>query len=294
MSALNSVLLVYNHKSGLKLGSKFINLINKKLASQFHQVETYELKDWSGEIFKKYDQKNFDLVVAVGGDGTIRTCAKLILDYLPNAGLKIIPTGSTNVLAHSLKLPRSLIKNINSLDKIGEWQSLKIDIGILNNSFYFLDAVIIGYLAKVINATDQKLKNFFGFGGYLLNFLRPIKPHLNSYTLKIDSQEKKYLTSTIIVANTLNIFGFSPHQLKNFTDGHLEIMIWQAKNLFSFFSNVWCFFWPPKHSSLLLTKNITIIPEGSESLPIQIDGDQINLNPPYQITIRPQALTIWL
>lgn len=295
MPDFNSVLLVYNHQSGLKLGSKFINLIQKKLVRHFHNVANYQLTDWSDEIFKKYGQQKFDLVVAVGGDGTVRTCAKLILNYLPTAGLKIIPAGSTNVLAHSLKLSRSLIKNINRLDKIGEWRQINIDVGVLNNNYYFLDAVIIGYLAKVIAATDQKLKNLFGFGGYLINFLRPVKPHLNSYNLKIDGQEKKHLTSTLIIANTLNIFGFSPHQIRDFTDGKLEVMPLGANNFFSFFKGIWHFFLFKNHSKRSLAKKITIVPEAHHALPIQIDGDPItNINPPYQLTILPQALKIWL
>ncbi|HPI67512.1 MAG TPA: diacylglycerol kinase family protein [bacterium] len=294
MLVFKSVLLVYNHKSGLKLGPKFINLIHKKLTRQFHQIETYEIKDWSGEIFEKFKNKNIDLVVALGGDGTLNTCAKLILDFLPNAGLKIIPAGSTNVLARSLNLPRSLIKNINSLDKIGEWQQIKIDVGVLNDNYYFLDAVIIGYLAKVINATGQKLKNLFGFGGYLINFLRHRKPQAENFTMTINDKKISTTASTIIIANTLNILGFTPRHKSDFTDGFLEVMFMAYNSFTKFLFSVWHFFFSTKKVTRLRGQKITIAPLDIFSHPIQIDGDPITkINPPYQITISPQALKIW-
>ena len=73
--------------------------------------------------------KNVDIIVAVGGDGSINEIAKAIVNC--EIVLAIIPLGSGNALAHHLKLP---VKNIKkAIGVINSGKQIQIDTLSSNN-----------------------------------------------------------------------------------------------------------------------------------------------------------------
>ncbi|MEO6903044.1 MAG: YegS/Rv2252/BmrU family lipid kinase [Bacteroidia bacterium] len=62
--------------------------------------------------------KGFDIVVAVGGDGSVNEVAKGLLNT--NTAMAIIPSGSGNGLARHLKIPMNLKKAMNIINQANE------------------------------------------------------------------------------------------------------------------------------------------------------------------------------
>lgn len=97
--------------------------------------------------------KNYDIIVAVGGDGSINDCVKGL--FSTGATLGIIPTGSGNGLARCLNIPLSIKE---AMQTINNKKIIDIDTISLNNTIYAsiagigFDALIAKEFSKVAHA----------------------------------------------------------------------------------------------------------------------------------------------
>ena len=87
--------------------------------------------------------KEFDIVVAVGGDGSANETANGLLGS--NTALGIIPTGSGNGMARHLKIPMDHKEAINVINRS---QHVKVDTITVNNGFC-LGTIGIGFDAHI-------------------------------------------------------------------------------------------------------------------------------------------------
>ncbi len=133
----------------------------KKLESLIHQE--MDKKRWSIEIeitthkghatqLSKSAAGEFDVVVAVGGDGTVNEVGRGLL-HSPTA-MGIVPTGSGNGLARFLQLP---FKVNRSLEVINHALQKPID-AIRLNEFYSLNVAGIGFDAFISHLFAKKKK----------------------------------------------------------------------------------------------------------------------------------------
>ncbi len=107
----------------------------------------------------------FDLIVAIGGDGTVGE----VVSGQARAGTKVpvavVPVGTANVVALALALP--WLPGMAG-GAILEGRVLEFDVGYLpqQDRHFFLMAAI-GYPAKVIQDSPRRAKNLFGVFTYL-------------------------------------------------------------------------------------------------------------------------------
>lgn len=101
-----------------------------------------------------------DLVILGGGDGTVSSCAEVLLDCsLPFA---ILPLGTANDLARSVgvnDLPQAF-------DAILSGQSVPIDLGVVNGH-YFFNVANLGLGVRVTHELTPEVKQRWGVLGYL-------------------------------------------------------------------------------------------------------------------------------
>ncbi|MGA7935453.1 MAG: diacylglycerol kinase family protein [Kovacikia sp.] len=97
-------------------------------------------------------REGYDMVIVGGGDGTVSEVAKgLIQAPIP---LGIVPFGTYNNIARSLRLPMELSEACQVLAK-GQIKS--IDVGIANNEHYFFEAAGVG-LDAVLFPLGEEIK----------------------------------------------------------------------------------------------------------------------------------------
>lgn len=84
------------------------------------------------EIAKTAKDNGTDVVVAIGGDGTVNEVARAIVQS--DTALGIIPCGSGNGLARHLMLPMDARK---AIDIINRCETHKLDYGIINGNPFF-------------------------------------------------------------------------------------------------------------------------------------------------------------
>jgi YegS/Rv2252/BmrU family lipid kinase len=156
-------------------GGKNKNHFSKVIASHLNTSKfEYELiqtesEKHAYELTKTAITSGAEVVVAVGGDGTINEIGSALIGSA--CTLAIIPYGSGNGLARSLKIP---MNTIQAVKLINQFKTAKIDAAKLNEHYFFnmsgmgFDAHISHVFAKdknrgllgYVKATFSELKNY--------------------------------------------------------------------------------------------------------------------------------------
>src|SRR5690625_3923822 len=150
-------------------------------------------------------EQGFDLVVAVGGDGTINEVINGIARQPKRPKLGIIPAGTTNDFARALEIPRNIK---SAVDIITSGHSMHIDIGQVNDQ-YFMNIAGGGELTELTYEVPSKLKAILGQlayymkGAEMLPFIRPTRTRIEYDGEVIDEEVMLFL-----VANTNSVGGF--------------------------------------------------------------------------------------
>ena len=117
-----------------------------------------------------------DRLVAVGGDGTVQEVVNGILDGSAHPALGIVPVGSGNDLAHSLRLPTDAAEAW--MIAIGR-STREIDVALASNGQghrrWFASAGGIGFDAQVAAAMATRRGWQTGRAGYLLTTLAELR-----------------------------------------------------------------------------------------------------------------------
>ena len=103
-----------------------------------------------------------DAVVLGGGDGTVHSAARELLDAGRPVG--ILPLGTANDLARSLGLPLELDK---AAEVIAAGETRRADVGEVNGELFF-NVAHIGLGAALADALPRRLKKRFGPLGYTI------------------------------------------------------------------------------------------------------------------------------
>ncbi|TFC63798.1 hypothetical protein E3O54_15765 [Cryobacterium sp. TMT2-4] len=147
-------------------------------------------------------EKNVDLVIAAGGDGTIRAVAEAMLGNV--TPIALLPSGTGNLLARNLKLtlgnlPDSVRSAFTGTDRM-------IDIEREDSSrdrHAFVVMVGMGIDAKMIKNTDDDLKDKAGWVAYVSAIATSLRdPHeLHSRFRLNDGRSKRATVHTLIIGN---------------------------------------------------------------------------------------------
>ncbi len=129
-----NIVFILNPISGNHKKDEIPNMIETTLdKSRFDsQVRLTEYAGHAAEIARQCVNANTDIVVAVGGDGTVNEVARSLVHS--NTALGIIPCGSGNGLARHLCIPLDVKK---SLEIINQCNIESLDYGVINELPFF-------------------------------------------------------------------------------------------------------------------------------------------------------------
>ena len=128
------IVFIINLTSGTSDKTIMPQLINDYLDKDKFEYEivTTQYPGHASEISTKAKDDGIDIVVAVGGDGTVNEVARSIVHS--QTALGIIPSGSGNGLARHLLLPMNAKK---AIEIINECEIHELDYGIINEYPFF-------------------------------------------------------------------------------------------------------------------------------------------------------------
>lgn len=221
------VRFIINPISGTRGKESIVKLIPEYLdAERFDYDVVYTQKSGhAAQLACQATAEGIDVVVAVGGDGTVNEVARSLV-HTPTA-LAIIPCGSGNGLARHLFIP---INPIGALKILAECNIESLDYGKINGQPFFctcgigFDAIISQKFAEagkrgLLTYVDNTLKEGLSY-----------KPE--TYKISIDGEEKEYEAFLIACANASqygnNVY-IAPAASMN--DGLMDVTILEPFNL---------------------------------------------------------------
>ncbi|MDQ0362008.1 diacylglycerol/lipid kinase family protein [Breznakia pachnodae] len=209
---MKKISIIYNPESGSGESEKNAKKVKEQLeqSDKYKDIDiqmhaTKDSKD-AYKFAKKCSQEKYELIVSIGGDGTINQIAGGIIDGGNHSKLAIMPLGTVNNMANALKIPT---KFEDSIKIVEEGNIRNIDIAKVNKD-YMISSMTIGLLADAaINVTSEK-KRKFGPLAYVIDFLRVLKKYRGySLVIKHDEGELKERIMFLLVTMTDSVGGMS-------------------------------------------------------------------------------------
>lgn len=243
------------------------------------------------EISKNLSTKE-QLIIAVGGDGTVNEIASSLVNS--NATLAIIPRGSGNGLARTLHIPLKKKKEI--LNYLLNHKIIQIDTGNINDQTFFCTAGI-GFEGKIAHLFDKKENNKRGFQQYLQLIIQQAITYKPVHAkIRIDDKiiDDDFSSICFANANQWGNNGFIAPTAK-LTDGLLNVTLIKPFPITNLGVIVTALLGGyidmiPHYVTTYKAKEIEIIeisnPEG------HIDGEPYFIQPKTKISINKQSLNV--
>ena len=193
---------------------------------------TLKFTQAKGDAREFAKEKGFDVVVVIGGDGTLNEVVSGLIDSQNNdVEVGYIPMGSTNDFARSLKISRHWRRALKTIIS-GEAQF--IDICRFNDD-YFAYVAAHGIFAETSCSVKQKFKNLFGYLAYLIRGAGEVF-RKNNYHIKLELENRTIDDNYALLAfgNTRSLGGILKFKddVVAMSDGLFEILL--VKNPKSF------------------------------------------------------------
>lgn len=221
---MNRVAFIMNPISGAGFKEDIAAAINGMRGRYPHwDMELYRTTG-AGDAYRaacRYVSEGYDVVAAIGGDGTVNEVAKALIGG--SARLAIIPTGSGNGLARHLGIPMGMQA---ALQLVFEGVPKSIDAGRINDEFFFCTAGV-GFDAVVgekFNSSGSR-----GLATYVEHCAKEfVKYEPEVYELDILGTKFSQEAFLITFANSSqwgnNAF-IAPDA--NISDGMMDVVVWR-------------------------------------------------------------------
>lgn len=196
VSGKKKILFIINPKSGISNKKSLPRMIEKQINREKYDL-SIEYTSHAGhatELATSAVEAGVDVVVAVGGDGTINEVARCLVHT--DTALGVVPCGSGNGFARHVGIPLDIEKSIDFINKA---EPLAVDYGMLNNTPFFC-ACGVGFDALVSNdfahGTHRGLMSYVQKA--LVDWLK-FEPEV--YEVIADSVRKRYKAFVIACGN---------------------------------------------------------------------------------------------
>ncbi len=289
-------LIIINPSSGRKnIQASLDTLIGKLILNQV--IQTFEVFYTKGnhdayDYLQTLSAHQFDLIIAVGGDGTQSEVINGIIDAKIDIPLFILAAGTVNDLSRALHLPSN---HDDIVKTIKDFNIIEMDVGKAND-LYFANVIAGGMFTDIGFTVDKKQKAVLGPFAYYLNGIASLPNQLGTtYDLhvEIDSEvidEEAYL---FLVTNSRLVGGFLIASPAKLYDGYLDVFIvkkCEITDLIALSKDILL----NKHldSPFVIyrqAKNIKL--SSSKNLVLDIDGEKAN-QLPIEINIIPKAIKV--
>jgi YegS/Rv2252/BmrU family lipid kinase len=239
-----------------------------------------------------------DLVVAVGGDGTVRGCAEGVAST--GVPLGIVPHGTANLLARTLGIPShpqtALDIALCPLDSASRSQpsvDRRIDLAIADRE-PFTAMAGMGLDAAVVAGT--KLKHQLGWLAYAMSGAVHLALPPTRFTIKLDDGPPIERTARSVVVGNSGLlpggFNLLPNALLD--DGMLDVGVLAPHGPFGWTRVATRVMTQSHHQDRMLerfqARRVEITSQ--VTLPREVDGEVITPGQALTVTVQPSTLTV--
>lgn len=225
---MKSILFILNPISGTVRKENIAQLIEHHIRKDLFSFEIRytEYAGHAEEIAREAAQNHIDVVVAVGGDGTVNEVARGIVQT--DTALAIVPCGSGNGLARHLMLPMNAKQ---AIELINEMVVHSLDYGVVDNH-PFLCTCGVGFDAFIAEKFASAGKR--GMMTYVEKILTDgLAYEPEHYEFSIDDEPVVSQDAWLISCANASQYGnnayIAPHA--SMRDGVLDIVVMEPFNL---------------------------------------------------------------
>lgn len=284
---------IINPIAGGKKKTSVEKMVHEVFNQKGRQVSFYNTQypTHAYEFAKKEVEKGTNIIVAVGGDGTINEVARALINT--EAALGIIPLGSGNGFARHFNFPLNSRKALNILLTKNIH---KVDVGMLNDRPFFCTSGL-GFDAETGYRFNQYSAR--GFLSYALSFFNVFKNYTaKDYKLIIDDKEYYFSAFFINIAN-ISQYGYhfyiSPQASAK--DGLLDFVVVKSfpkiLGVLLAFKSFFGTIHQSKYVYIHRSRVIKILEPSGEKV-VHIDGDSEIISNEITFSIQPSCLNLIL
>lgn len=226
--------IIYNPTSGREVFKKHLPEVLQKLEIAGYETSCHATTGAGDATFaaRVAVERRYDLVVAVGGDGTINEVVNGLAEQEYRPKLGIIPAGTTNDFARAVQIPRDIEA---AADIIARGETIPVDIGRINDK-YFVNIGGGGRITELTYEVPSKLKTMLGQLAYYLKGIEML-PSFKATEVCIEYDGKLFEGEVMLflVGLTNSVGGFeklAPNASIN--DGLFSLLILKKTNLADF------------------------------------------------------------
>lgn len=229
--------IIYNPTSGREIFKKHLPEVLEKLETAGYETSCHATtcEGDATTAAKQAVERKFDVIIAVGGDGTLNEVVSGISEYpreqRPKMGL--IPMGTTNDFARAVHIPRTIEE---AVDVIIAGETLPVDVGLVNDERYFINIAAGGRITELTYEVPSKMKTMFGTLAYFLKGIEVV-PTAKSSHMRIEYDDEVFEDEAMmfLCGLTNSVGGFeklAPDAVLN--DGLFTLIILKKCNIADF------------------------------------------------------------
>ena len=222
---MKKALIVLNPCSGTKQANKyFVEILQTFAEAEYETTVAVTQKSGDGTSIVVERGSWYDLIVAIGGDGTFNEVMNGVLAANLDVKIGYIPAGSTNDFGSSLGMTKDVIQSAKS---IVNGSIHHLDVGSFNDR-HFSYVASFGAFTRTSYEAPQSLKNTLGHLAYVLEGIKDIpsiKPEYLKFQTEYERFEGEYLFGAI--CNSTSVAGLLTlsEKIVDMCDGKFEVLL---------------------------------------------------------------------
>jgi diacylglycerol kinase (ATP) len=291
--------VIVNPTSGAKSAQRRwprIKSLLEDVGLNFDSVLTQESMQ-AMDLAREAADQGYDLVVAVGGDGTINEVVNGLMgpDGKATADLGVIRTGTANDSARNLDLPTSLLKNCRRLVSP---ERTEVDIGIVEflregqaGQRFFLNDAGAGFDADLMEEAKKTVLPLGPKGPYVGAFLKMAPTYdPKDFTLSFRDRQESRRAYTVLVSNGRYAGSILFDPGADMRDGQFEVITLDPPTLLRCLAETYLAILEG-YPRIDCVRTDAVRMESRQRLSVQVDGEVAG-ELPAQFRVLPRALRV--
>ncbi len=261
-----------------KIGD-FLLIIKQRLSLRYSIVEC--MTGSSSQDMEDLAEKNatkFDIIVSCGGDGTLHQIVNGVIKSNARPLVGVLPFGTCNDVARTLKIPFDLNKSIDCLLRLNV-----TDYDIMNDGEqYGVYTIAAGYLTDCSYSASSKFKKKIGRLAYVGTGVKSFfKFKALPMTVIADGERIHGKFVYMMLVNGESTGGFRLNKGEELCNEHVKLVMIKKKNIFaSWFVFLRLFMFGIKNirkSKLAIVRDVHKVEiENHSNTPFTFDGEKIH------------------
>ncbi|WP_433684718.1 diacylglycerol/lipid kinase family protein [Nocardia sp. CA-119907] len=228
-----------------------------------------------------------DLVIAAGGDGTVASCANVLIGQ--SVPLAIVPTGTGNIVATSLRSP---VVVEDAVENALHGDRRRVDLGVVDSGRAFF-AGSIGFSAAVMRDATATLKGRIGMFAYAASALKHLRDPLATFTIQVDDEPPMIRRAHAILIGNFGEIMTKPRLARTaLDDGIVEVGVLRVKPLLDWIRQDRPILRLRRPPPLDWFQATTITVCGDQPYPWECDGDYVGISARLEFQVLPRSLWV--